>query len=97
MFPTEHITGEGFVYKFFLQEQFKDTSTEKLRHVLKTPEREIEKSTLRIEPTLQYNCVEVWIPPQNIPKCLMCDYQSGVQGPACSLIVKLANDGINQT
>jgi len=92
MLPAEHIVGEGFVYEFLLQEQFKDTSAEKLSHVLKAPERKIEKCTLRIEPTFQYDSVEMRIPSQNIPKRLVCDDQCSVQFSTSSFGVELPND-----
>ena len=62
MLPAEHITSEGFVYELLFQEQRKDASAEKLSHVIKAGKWNIEKSTFRIEPTLQHDSVEVWVP-----------------------------------
>ena len=52
-----------FIYELLLQEQFKYIPTEIFNHVLKAGERNIEKSSLRIEPTLQNEGVEMWVPP----------------------------------
>jgi hypothetical protein len=62
---------------------------------LEAGERDIEKRTFVIETSFKDNRMEVWIPPEHIPKGLMSDNNPSEKGSAGGLVIELTEKTVD--